>query len=188
MMGLIPYVIAEIAWDYADSCVNIAAIHKLSEYKTVCRRIRELRTVYERHHSQFTVNNQRAFETENMIKFQEDYADFFERLHSNIKHEITTNTQTTDKDCVMLEVCAYSCIVAIKAMRNYIVAIEDKVTKMLGRSLGGTLMTREMIELNRAAISLLSKQELPAFINSFSSALSEYLLQTEIINTEKQSA
>lgn len=185
LLGLIPYVIAEIAWDYADSCVNIAAIHKFKEHKASCRQIRALKTSYERNHSRHSVENMRSVELDNMLKFQEDYADFFEKLHSEIKREISQVSQSKSKDLVMLEVCAYSCIVAVSATRKYTETIEAKVEKMLGRPLGGTLVTKEIVELSKVCKTILGISKLPAFIDTFSSALSEYLLQTEIIENQQ---
>lgn len=44
--GYVPFVIAEVAWDYIDTIFNLSAILGISETKKICRALKNLRSDY----------------------------------------------------------------------------------------------------------------------------------------------
>lgn len=44
----VPFVVAQLAWDYADTIVDVASMLKLHPTKKLCRAVRELKRQYDR--------------------------------------------------------------------------------------------------------------------------------------------
>lgn len=41
--GYVPFVIGELAWDYADTVVDLASLMKLTKVRSLCRAVKNLR-------------------------------------------------------------------------------------------------------------------------------------------------
>lgn len=72
--GYVPFVIAELAWDYADTIITTASTLRLDFSKATCRRIRQLRIEYLRYRDVFIDSYFHDIEIENMYVFEDGVA------------------------------------------------------------------------------------------------------------------
>lgn len=75
--GYIPFVIAELVWDYADTAIDLAVTMKHSQSKKLCRRIRELRKEYIYFKKKYFDSSHLESEIDNMETFYDELNDFF---------------------------------------------------------------------------------------------------------------
>lgn len=187
LFAFVPFVIAEIAWDYADSCIDLAILQRIHETKRLCRRIRELRREYDRMRSKFIDAEHRAIETDNMLAFQDDYKAFFSKLNINIKGRIDIEHPGLCYDSKLLISGAYSYAVVLKAMFKYVNIMEKRIAQLLGVELTGTIIINELRELSEIILqfagedSIGNNNKFPAMLQPFADTLTNYLLQSEYI-------
>lgn len=187
LLAFVPHVIAEIAWDYADSCIDLASYMRLQPVKKLNRRIRELRKDYDYERKRFIDSQHREIETENMIKFQENYRDYFNSLHTSIKKKVNEEHPGLNDDSQMLIFAAYSCAVVLRAMFNYSRFMERKVADLLGIKAIGSIVAKELFELEKLVLhyagedSIGNNNKFPEFLNTYVDTLVQYLKQSEII-------
>lgn len=67
----VPFVVAQLAWDYADTIVDVASMLKLHPTKKLCRAVRELKRQYDRVRDEFTNHAHRDSEIDNMYVFED---------------------------------------------------------------------------------------------------------------------
>ncbi len=83
--GYVPFVIAEVAWDYADTAIDIAILMRLSPTKKLCRCIRELRREYLGFKRKYFDSSHLDSEEDNMELFIDELSQFFnDRFHSYV--------------------------------------------------------------------------------------------------------
>lgn len=80
----VPFVVAQLAWDYADTIVDVASMLKLHPTKKLCRAVRELKRQYDRVRDEFTNYAHRDSEIENMYVFEDGVSDLFSLYLKNI--------------------------------------------------------------------------------------------------------
>lgn len=188
--AFVPYVAAEIAWDYADTCINLATVMRLKATKPLCRRVRELRNSYQQHRCRFIDERHQDAETDTMIAFQEANKDYFAKLRINIQTLVERDHPGLNADSLTLLCSAYTCAVVLKATVRYMDIVEAKVVKTLGRELGGSPIAKEIKELSKIILqfagedSIGGNNEFPRMLKVFVEALVNYLLALEIIEID----
>lgn len=186
LFSFVPFVIAEIAWDYADSCINLAILLRLYETKRLSRRIRELRREYDRKRNRIGPGN-RKIETENMLAFQEDYKVYFSRLHHNIQEQINTTYPGQCYDMQLLISGAYSCAVVLRSVFKYVDIMQNKIAALLGITAVGSIIVSELRELEKIIIQFAGEESIggnnqfPSTLNPYVDTLVSYLLESEIV-------
>lgn len=186
LFAYVPFVIAEVAWDYADTCLNLAALMRLHETKPLCRRIKALRLEYDRKRSMID-REHRDIETDNMVAFQEDYKEYFTKLNISIQNEVNREHPGLNTESLMLISGAYSCAVVLRSMFKYVGILEKRIAALLGIKTIGSIIISEIRELERIILqfageeSIGSNNAFPESLNPFISTLTNYLLQSEMI-------
>lgn len=187
LFAYVPFVIAEVAWDYADSCRDMAIIMRLHPTKKLCRAIRELRLEYDRKRSRFIDQAHRDIETEQMINFQEDYKSYFSQLNINIQGQVNAEHPGLDTESRLLISGAYSCAVVLRALFRYAGIMERRIADILGIKAIGSIIIKELRQLEQLIIqfagedSIGSNNRFPDTLNPFVETLTNYMLQSEMI-------
>lgn len=186
LFAFVPFVIAEIAWDYADTCKDITITMGLTKTKRLNRYIRELRRDYNRKRS--TIDSEhRQIETDNMIAFQEDYKQFFLQLNCNIQNQVENEHPGLTMDLKLLISGSYSCAVVLRSLFKYVSIMERRIADMLGIKAVGSIIVPELRKLDAIILqyageeSIGSNNRFPASLNPYVETLVNYLLQSEMI-------
>ena len=186
LFAFVPFVIAEIAWDYADSCIDLCILMRITETKKLCRCVRELRREYDR--KRYKIDQEhRNIETQNMEAFQEDYKQFFSELHTSITNQVAENHPGQCLEQRMLMAAAYSCAVVLRAVFKYTDILSKRIAGILGITATGSIIVKELRVLEKIIIQFAGEESIggnnqfPSTLNPFVDTLVEYLLQSEII-------
>lgn len=133
-VAYVPFVIAEVVWDYADSLCNLAAIARIQQTKKLCRAIRELRRDYDRARAPFIDDHHRAIETNQMISFQEALDDFFGRLLQSVKLKLHLKYGQLAPDSEILVSTCYMAVICFKALDKYVQWADTLIETRCGRT------------------------------------------------------
>lgn len=186
LFAYVPFVIAEVAWDYADTCIDLAILLRIQETKRLCRRIRELRREYDRKRSMID-REHRETETKNMIAFQEDYKEFFGKLHGAIQGQVNATYPGQYMDMQFLICAAYSCAVVLRSMFKYVDIMSKRIAALLGIRAIGSIIIGEIRQLEAIILQFAGEESIggdnkfPASLNPYIDTLVQYLLQSEMI-------
>lgn len=186
LFAFVPFVIAEIAWDYADSCIDLCILMRITETKKLCRCVRELRREYDR--KRYKIDQEhRNIETENMLAFQEDYKEFFSHLHHNIQEQINTTYPGQCYEMQLLITGAYSCAVVLRSVFKYVDIMQTKIAALLGITAVGSIIVSELRELEKIIIQFAGEESIggdnkfPSSLNPYVETLVNYMLESEMI-------
>lgn len=139
--GYVPFVIAEVAWDYADTAIDIAILMRLSPTKKLCRYIRELRREYLAFKRKYFDSSHLDSEEENMELFIDELSKFFnDRFHSYVDG-LVASYPDLDYDSKMLISEAYLCKFVLKALFKYMDYMTAKVENIVQHPIGRLLPT-----------------------------------------------
>lgn len=187
LMAYVPYVVAEIAWDYADTCINLAILQRIKATKPLCRRVRELRKDYDRIRAKHIDDAHRATEVDNMIAFQEDYHDYFAKLRWHIGNLVKAQHPDLCTDSMAMISSAYTCAVVLGALFKYVGEMQSRVEVKLGRHIRDIMVFDQHKELARIILqfcgedSIDGKNALPDELQVHAEVLANYLLQSEMV-------
>ena len=186
----VPYVIAEVAWDYADSIIDIATLMRLSETKRLCRAIKELRREYDRERYKIINDTWRKSETDNMIMFQEELKDFFSSVHRYVSDGLTEKYGKIDYDSLLLIGASYACRIVLTALDRFCAAQEKIVTSILGYSIGHQLMPKEIKKLYAVVAEFdgdttLDRDDWKQHEAQFAEELAKYITDVELNDVDK---
>lgn len=186
LFAFVPFVIAEIAWDYADTCVDLASILRISETKRLSRRVRELRQEYERHRSGLDYTH-RKIEADNMLAFQEDYKVYFSELYKEIAKQVEQRRPGLPLDSKLLVAGSYTCSVILRALFRYVSIIQSRIADALGIKNIGSIILPQLRQLNAIILqytgdaSISGNTHFPDSLNRYVEQLVEYLLDSEMV-------
>lgn len=139
--GYVPFVIAEVAWDYADTAIDIAILMRLSQTKKLCRCIRGLRREYLSFKRKYFDTSHLDSEEENMELFIDELSKFFnDRFHSYVDG-LVASYPDLDYDSKMLISEAYLCKFILKALFKYMDYMAAKVESIIQHPIGRLLPT-----------------------------------------------
>lgn len=148
----VPFVIAELVWDYADTIIGLAIIMRLGETKKLCRAIRELRRDYDRLHARFVDSAHRDSETENMYVFENEVNDIFKTLLVNIRCNLKGEYPELAPDYLDLLTAVYQCDILLHSLFHYVRMQTEKIEKIVGHRIG-RILPDEMYRLDALVIA-----------------------------------
>lgn len=184
----VPYVIAEVAWDYADTILDLAVIMRLSETKKLCRAIKETRKDYDRDRYKIINNKWRESETENMIMFQETLSDFFNTVYKTYREKLMQKYSDLEENSLMLIASVYVCRTVLKGLHRYTDAQEKIVSAILGYEIA-SLFPKQLTTLNKLVIEFAGDSPIDededGVQTRFAEELAEYINDTEINDENK---
>lgn len=143
-----PWILSELAWDFAESCCDISANLRISELRRLCRTVKDIRLEHDRiRQTIFTTEAQRRA-YENCVEFQECYSALFSKITLAIRLEVRKIKPSIALDEELLIASAYMCAVVIRAMARYCDVLEGRLTRCLGVKRMGTTMPDTMFQLS----------------------------------------
>lgn len=135
----VPFVIAQLVWDYADTILTTAAWLKISETKKLCRAVRELRRDYDRIHSAHIDAKHEASEVSNMYVFEDGVAGITKQLLLNIKIDLKSEYPDLDADHLSFLIAVYQCDITLKSLLLYTRKQTERIAKKIERNVGNIL-------------------------------------------------
>ena len=135
----VPFVIAQLVWDYADTILSTAAWLKISETKKLCRAVRELRRDYDRIHSAHIDAKHEASEVSNMYVFEDGVAGITKQLLLNIKIDLKSEYPDLDADHLSFLIAVYQCDITLKSLLLYTRKQTERIAKKIDRNVGNIL-------------------------------------------------
>lgn len=135
----VPFVIAKLAWDYADTITTMAAFYKLSEDKRLCREVKRLKCEYDRERSPYIDMAHQQSEEDNMYVFEDGVNDLFKLYFLNIDTDIKAAHPELDDEQVTYLKAIYQCHIVLKAIYEYVKMQTIKIEKIVGHTIGDIL-------------------------------------------------
>lgn len=135
----VPFVIAELVWDYADTIIDLSITMRLKATKKLCRAIRELRRDYDRVRAPFIDDAHRNSETENMYMFEDGVNDIFKTLLVNIRCDLKSEYPELAPDYIDLLTAVYQCDILLHSLFRYVRMQTEKIEKIVGHRIGRIL-------------------------------------------------
>ncbi len=130
--GYVPFVIAELAWDYADTVIEMAIMCNNPKTKKLSRAIRTLRAEYERYHSRVVFSDGKSGEEENMYLFETEVSSLFSLYVTNIKCDLISLYSNIEENTLHLLVSVCQCLIVIKSLLRYSAIQTAKAQEMAG--------------------------------------------------------
>lgn len=137
--GYVPFVISELAWDYADTVIDLAIIMKLNKVKPLCRAIKALRTDYLRLHNAHVDKEHYESEKDNMIVFEEGVKQVFDLYIVNLKCDLASEHPELSSERIAFLTAIYQCWIVVKSLLLYASRQADKVAKIVGHPIGNII-------------------------------------------------
>lgn len=134
--GYVPFVISELAWDYADTVIDLCVMMKLDKVKLLCRAIKKLRADYLRLHNAHIDKQHHESEKRNMIVFEEGVKQIFNLYIVNLKCDLASEYPDLSSDSIMFLTAVYQCWIVIKSLLLYAKRQTDKVASIVGHPIG----------------------------------------------------
>lgn len=144
----VPFVIAELVWDYADTIIDLSITMRIAETKKLCRAIRELRRDYDRLRSTYIDQQHRDSETQNMYMFEDGVSDIFKTLLVNLRCDLTHEYPQLLPDSLNYLLAVYQCDILLKSLLLYVRRQTEKVENMVGHRIG-RILPKEIYRLDK---------------------------------------
>lgn len=135
----VPFVVAQLAWDYADTIIDYSAILKLHPTKKLCRAVKELKRRYDIVRDEFTNTTHRDSEIDNMYVFEEGVSDLFSLYLKNIEFDLNSEYPQLDAEHRSFILAVYQCHIVLQAIYRYASMQKAKIEKIVGHSIGDVL-------------------------------------------------
>ncbi|MCM1219926.1 MAG: hypothetical protein NC548_36095 [Lachnospiraceae bacterium] len=132
----VPFVIAELVWDYADTVMDMAAWLKLRETRHLGRRIKELRREYKRVHDTFIDQEHNESEINNMYVYEDEVKHIFHTYYINLQCDLRHEYPDLSDDSISYLVAIYQCHVTLQALLLYTKRQEERLAKIVGHPVG----------------------------------------------------
>jgi len=135
----VPFVVAELAWDYAESVVSLAAMCRRPETRSLSRKIRELYRQYRSDHDRFIDSAHHENEINNMYIYEDAVLRIFKLYLINLKCDLRSEYPDLDGDAIEFLVGVYQCYVTLQALVRYTHDQERKIAEIVGHPVGHIL-------------------------------------------------
>ncbi|MCM1219671.1 MAG: hypothetical protein NC548_34760 [Lachnospiraceae bacterium] len=135
----VPFVVAQLAWDYADTILDTASMYRLHETKKLCRAVKELKKRYDIVRDEFTNTTHRESEIDNMYVFEDGVADLFNLYLKNIEFDLKAEYPQLEEKFHYFLKAVYQCHIVLQAIYRYASMWKVKVEKIVGHSIGDVL-------------------------------------------------
>lgn len=183
----VPFVIAEVAWDYADSVMDMAILMRIQETKRLCRAIKDIRKEYDKKRYSIITDGWRKSETENMVMFQDELKDVFNKIYIRYKDLWKMEYGEANSEMLLMICGAYMCHTVLKALYQYESAQMKIVSSIIGYQIAPFLPT-ELKALYDLIIEFAGNCPMPKpfkeIENEFAKELTTYIVDVELNDTD----
>lgn len=130
--GYVPFVIAELAWDYADTVIDMAIMCNNPMTKRLSRAVRELRRAYEKYRAMIVSKDSKDDEENNMYEFESEVSKIFALYITNLKCDLVSKYADIEENTMHLLVSVYQCLIVTKSLLRYSAIQTVKAQEMAG--------------------------------------------------------
>ena len=138
-VAYVPFAIAELAWDYAGTVMDIAAVIKDSDTRRLGRAIRKLREEYNQHRFKFIPREYRDGERENSLLFEANIAKLMQLYTVNVKAEIQRLNPQLDASYTLMLVALWQFKLVAAALMRYCVIVRNEAEEIMRVGMGSLL-------------------------------------------------
>jgi hypothetical protein len=135
----VPFVIAELVWDYADTVIIMAQNIGNPATRRLSRAIRNARTEYDRLRHQYIDESNRKREIENGYVFEEATKQITAQMVNNVRNDIKSEYPELNVESRDLLLAVYQCHITSKALLRYLDRQSVMIAKRVGHSIGKML-------------------------------------------------
>ncbi len=135
----VPFVIAQLVWDYADTITTLTAWMRLRETLPLNRKVKELRMEYDRKRAPFIDKTHQASEIENMYTFEDGVKEIFNLYLLNLRLDLQHEYPDLQDEDIDLLTATYQCLILLKSLHRYVAKQTAKVQRIVGRQIGRIL-------------------------------------------------
>lgn len=135
----VPFVIAQLVWDYADTILNMATLLHITQTRKLSRTIKELRRDYDQVRAPHIDAAHEASEVANMYVFENSVAGITQLLLVNLKIELNREYPELEADYLAFLIAVYQCDITLKALLLYTRRQTDRIAKKIDRNVGHIL-------------------------------------------------
>lgn len=136
--GYVPFVIAEVAWDYIDTIFDLTVILGISETRKINRALNNLRQDYVSLRRS-VYNGADQHEEQNMILFQEELKEEFSEMCQYCCGEVVKEYPDINDEYKMLLGCVYVCRMVFSALFQYMADMKAQVERKVRHTVGDIL-------------------------------------------------
>ena len=138
-VAYVPFAIAELAWDYAGTVMDIAAVIKDSDTRRLGRAIRKLREEYNQHRFKFIPREYRDGERENSLLFEANISKLMQLYTVNVKAEIQRLNLQLDASYTLMLVALWQFKLVAAALMRYCVIVRNEAEDIMRVGMGSLL-------------------------------------------------
>lgn len=184
----VPFVVAQLAWDYADTIVDVASMLKLHPTKKLCRAVRELKRQYDRVRYEFTNHAHTNSEIENMYVFEEGVSDLFSLYLKNIEFDLNSEYPNLEEDYRNYLLAIYQCHIVLQSIYRYCEMMKEKVEKIVGHQIGDVL-PKELRRLDILVMAFVGDKPISAKFDAqqktYAQCLANRMILVELVDKDK---
>ena len=135
----VPFVIATLAWDYADSILTLAKMLGMKEVASTSRSVRQLKRDYDNLRAKYIDSAHQKSEEDNMYVFEDGVNDVFRLYLVNIGFDIKKEYPDLSEDYILYLKAIYQCHIVLKSLYKYVEIQTKNVQKIVGHTIGDIL-------------------------------------------------
>ncbi|MCM1076277.1 MAG: hypothetical protein NC411_02830 [Bacteroides sp.] len=135
----VPFVIAELVWDYADTVIIQAEFLGNQLTRKLSRAIRQARAEFVRERQPYVDEDSQERQMDNGYVFEDAVKHITDQMLMNIKIDITKEYPELEENSRDLLIAVYQCHILSKALLLYMSRQKAQVEKMVGHKIGDIL-------------------------------------------------
>lgn len=136
--GYVPFVIAEVAYDYVDSVIDMACLLRISETKRLCRAIKELRKEYNSFRRSVYYGAEQH-EEDNMLVFQNELKEDFSAMYVDSCNALLDKYPDLNSEYKIMLAAVYMARIVFSALFRYVSDMNRIVEAQVGHPIGNIL-------------------------------------------------
>lgn len=179
----VPFVIAALAWDYADTVCEMASLLKIHEVKPLSRAIYQLKRDYERLRAEYIDVNHQKSEENNMYVFEDAVNDVFNLYLANVGFDLKREYPQLSEDYVLFIKAVYQCHIVLQSIYKYVEIITKKVECIVERNVGD-ILPKELRKLDTLIVEYIGNKPISEWLekqqNVYVKTLANRMLEIEL--------
>lgn len=135
----VPFVVAALVWDYADTVIDIAKQQRIKEARNVTRQIIKLKEEYDALRAPYVDREHQASEVENMEVAEEQFAEVMKPYNAAIARELRATYPTLSGNRLYFLIAVYQCLVTLRGLIRFVQRQRRSTEKRIGMQVGDIL-------------------------------------------------
>lgn len=135
----VPFVIAQLVWDYADTILGMAAWLRISATKRLCRAVRELHREYTYIRENFIDDAHKNSEVENGYVFEDGVRNITNQMMLNLRIDLKSEYPDLNPEYLDYLLAVNQCDITLKALLRYTERQTQRIAGKVKRHVGRIL-------------------------------------------------